>query len=245
MRNRLLGLLALAVLLPAEELAKPDKLSIHTWVREDIFAGWMAKDNEALARGERKLDHYLNANPTDHNALAWKFLAIYCHMRDAYAKGDTKIYRGLVAVARKTQEKAFANSPQDAGPYIIIGGSLVMGAFYADPADREAMYREGRELLRKVPVIQAKYFHTLPPHMRGELWSLMAYASDRLGDKAERDNIIQQMREQLAGSPYEARAKRWLTLSELNSATDNMCISCHEPGRLKNVQARLNNTAAK
>ena len=93
--------------------------------------------------------------------------------------------------------------------------------------------------------MQGEVFEKLPPHMRGETWSLLAYASDRLGDKAERDALIDTMFTKLQGTPYEARAKRWKTLPALNSETDNMCITCHEPGRLKNVQARLAASAAK
>ena len=101
------------------------------------------------------------------------------------------------------------------------------------------MYREGREILRRVPVIQAKYFDKLPPHMRGELWSSLAFASDRLGDRAERDRLVNEMATKLAGSVYEGRAKRWAGMSELKSEVDSMCISCHEPGRLKPTLARL------
>jgi hypothetical protein len=239
MRCTLLGLLAVPFLLTGESLDKPEQLTIHTWVREDIFAGWMAKDAEALARGERKLDRFLASNPNDSSALAWKFLAAHFHMRDALAKGNKDKYRRHLAESKVLREKAIAANPNDVAVYIIVGGAMIMGAYYALEEDKQWLYRDGRELLRKVPQIQGPVFEKLPPHMRGETWSLLAYASDRLGDKADRDALIDEMAAKLAGSPYEARAKRWKTLPALNSETDNMCITCHEPGRLKNVQARL------
>ncbi|MBL8178718.1 MAG: hypothetical protein JNK48_28850 [Bryobacterales bacterium] len=239
MRKALLGLFVWALSLPAADLAKPGKLTIHTWVREDIFAGWMAKDAEALARGEKKLDFFLASNPNHSSALAWKHLATQYHMRDAVAKGDQTRYATLLAESKSLQKKAIEANPKDVAVYIIVGGGWIMNAFYAPQEDKLWMYREGRDLLRQVPVMQGAAFEKLPPHMRGETWSLLAYASDRLGDRAAKDALLEKMLTQLQGSPYESRAKRWQTLPALNSETDNMCITCHEPGRLKNVQARL------
>ncbi|MBS1824188.1 MAG: hypothetical protein JST93_02620 [Acidobacteria bacterium] len=244
MRRTLLGLLAVPFLLTAESLDKPEKLTIHTWVREDIFAGWMAKDAEALARGERKLEHFLASNPTHSSALAWKFLATQYHLRDAIAKGNKAEYQKRLAESKVLREKAIAANPNDVAVYIIVGGGMIMSAYYVPEEDKQWLYRDGRELLRKVPVMQGAAFDKLPPHMRGETWSLLAYASDRLGDKEDRDALIDTMFTKLQGSPYESRAKRWKTLPALNSETDNMCITCHEPGRLKNVQARLSASSA-
>ncbi len=236
----LLGLLAVPMLLSAESLAKPDKLSIHTWVREDIFAGWMAKDAEGLARGEQKVDYFLASNPTHSSALAWKFATVYYHLREAHAKGNQTEYKKRIAEGKELREKAIAANPKDVAVYIIVGGMMVMGAYYAAPEDKEWMYRDGRDLLRKVQPMQGAAFDTLPAHMRGEMWSMLAYASDRLGDKEDRAATVNLMLTKLQGSPYEARAKRWQALPALSSEIDNMCISCHEPGRLKNVQSRLN-----
>ena len=54
-----------------------------------------------------------------------------------------------------------------------------------------------------------------------------------------RQRVIALMREKLAGSVYAKRAERWATLPALTNEADNMCISCHEPGRLKPTAARL------
>lgn len=241
-------LLAIALLIPAallaEDLAKPDKITIHTWVREDIFAGWMAKDDAVFERGVQKLHHYLAANPSDVNAIAWTYLENNYRMRKAAVAGDLAEYSKLLAKGKQIREKALASDPKDTGPWIIIGSSLIMGAYYAPDSEKKWMYSDGRELLRKVLVLQEKIFDRLPPHMRGELWSLMIYASDRLGDKAERDRLTDLMLTRLAGSPYESRAKRWQKLPEIKSEIDNMCISCHDPGRLAPTLARLKAQAA-
>jgi hypothetical protein len=242
-RILVLGVLTVLTALAADDLAKPEKLTLHTWVREDIFAGWMAYDAARLELGARKVDRFLQDQPDNASALSWKYLELTYRMRDARKKNDQEAYRRHLAAANEIRKRVVAKEPNNPVPGIIIGGSLVFGALYMPEEDREWMYREGRTLLRKVPELQGPVFDKLPPHMRGELWSLIAFASDRLGDKPDRDHYVDEMLTKLAGSPYEARAKRWKNQPSLTNEVDNMCITCHEPGRLAAVQSR--NNAAK
>jgi hypothetical protein len=160
-------------------------------------------------------------------------------MRKAKLAHDAAAYDRSMAAAAKVRAAIWNGREPQAGPYIIVGSTLVGGALWAREEDKQWMYRDGREMLNKVQEIQKKYFDTLPPHFRGELWSSIAFASDRLGDKAERDRVIGLMLTQLKGSAYEKRAERWQKLPALTSKVDNMCISCHEPGRLKPTAARM------
>jgi len=239
-RAGVVTILVFPLVLSSEELAKPDKVPINTWVREDIFAGYLAEDLPAFERGERKLDRFLQDHPEDATALAWKAGATMFRMRQAVKKGDMESYRSLRKTEKELQEHSLRNvkSPEDIGPNIIIGGSLILTAVFLPDADRAEMYRTGRELLRDVPGRQ-KIFDNLPPHMRGELWSQIALASDRLGDKEERDRVLAQMLNKLQGTPYENRARRWQKQEEIKTQADHTCISCHDPGRLTPTLARL------
>ena len=214
LRAAILCASALAFLPAAEELIKPANVPLNTWVREDLFAGWMANDADTFEHGVRKLNVYLQDHPDDPSALAWKNLVVAYRMRQALAAGDDAAYRRLLSTAKELRQKTFASYPQD-------------------PA-----YRDGRELLNKVPGLQKDYFEHLPPHMRGELWSQIAFASDRLGDTAERDRVIAEMLAKLQGSPYETRARHWQKLATLKNEGDYTCLSCHEPGRLASVMAK-------
>jgi hypothetical protein len=234
-------LLALLILPAADDLVKPDKISIHTWVREDLFAGWMANDSAPFERGVRKLDRFLQDHPEDANALAWKYLETMHRMRRAHAANDNAAYQRHLAAGAELAAQSLARARgNNSGPYIIVGSVMITAAYAAPEDQRAAMYREGREILRKVPVIQGASFDKLPAHMRGELWSLMTVASDLLGDKGDRDQLIQDMIAKLPGSVYESRAVRWQKLPDLSSQRQYMCLSCHEPGRLNAVVARLN-----
>jgi hypothetical protein len=238
---RQLGVLALFVFsafLSSDELAIPQKLSIHTWVREDIFAGFLAEDVGRLELGVKKLDAFLKQNPDNTKALAWRYGTLVFRMRQAAKANDMASYKSFRAIAADLRPRALSN-PADAGAMIVVGGSEILQTCFLPEQDREMFYKQGREVLMKVPKLQEAFFRTLPPHMRGELWSQIALASDRLGDKEERDKTIALMLENLKGTPYEKRAQKWQTQSEIKSQADHTCISCHEPGRLEPTLARL------
>lgn len=205
LRTGTFALFTLSLAAMAGNLVKPEKLTIHTWVREDLFAGWMVRDQPSFDRGVRKLDAFLESSPNDKNGLAWKYFVLTYRMREALAGRDIAAYEKHLADAKALRGVIFDGEPRDSGPYIIVGYSLIGGALHAPEADQKWMYRDGREMLRKVQVMQGPVFERLPPHMRGELWSALAVASDRLGDREDRDRVIGDMLVKLAGSPYESR----------------------------------------
>ena len=70
-------------LLLAQSAQQP-RLTVHTQVREDIFAGYMADDMDRFEIGVKKLDAMLRENPENVNALSWAgsselFRAIKAH----------------------------------------------------------------------------------------------------------------------------------------------------------------------
>jgi len=243
LRAVFISLLTLPLLHSADEFVKPDKLTLHTWVREDMFAGWIGNDTPTLERGVKKIDRFLADHPGDINALAWKYLASSYYMIRARAKGDDAAYAKHMAEAKDLRAKIFAGDFQDVGPYIIVGSGLINTACYAPEKERAAMFRDGRQLLAKVPELQGKLFDDLAPHMRGELWFELAFASDRLGDTEARDRTLQTIITHLAGTPYETRAREWQKPGKIAGEKQYNCISCHEPGRLAPTLARINGTA--
>ena len=224
----------------AENLVKPQQISIHTWVREDIFAGLVARDTVAFERGVRKLDRFLLDNPNDANGLAWKVEVYGYRMRADREAGDDAAYQRDRAEAQDYGTRALAlRKPDEVGPWVIIGGMQIFNARYAATAgDSAALYTEGLDLLGKAQEAQRPIWDQLPAHMRGELWSEMAFAYDQLGEQEKRKQIATAMIAKLQGSPYEARGRRWLKLEKL-SYSETACISCHEPGRLQTTLARL------
>ena len=168
------GLAFFCLLVPLsawDDLAKPEKLSIHTWVREDIFAGFMAHDTASFERGARKIDRFLADNPGDANGLAWKYEVYVYRMRNDRETGNDSAYRQHWAEAQEYKKRSLAlRDPKDVAPLLIVGSSQIWGAPYAaGVVDRESLFREGRELLRQAEAMQSEYLDQIPPHMRGEL----------------------------------------------------------------------------
>ncbi len=242
-RACLFGLLA-THLVQADDLVKPDRVALSTWLREDMFAGFVGHDDATFERGVKKLDRYLLDHPNDRAALAWQYSVDCYRMVQARRKSDDAAYQTALAAARELRARIFEGAPRDPGLNIVVGSTLVAILSSAAEADRGWMLRDARDLLAKVPELQADYFDRLPPHMRGELWSELAFVSDRLGDTAERDREIENMVTRLAGTPYEARGRAWQKGS-LAREKEYACISCHEPGRLAPTLARLNASAQK
>src|SRR5215471_357222 len=214
LRAPVICLFALPLLAGADDLVKPDKISIHTWVREDMFAGWIGNDMVTFERGVAKVDRFLSDHPDDRNALAWKYLQASKYMIRARAAKDDAEYAKQLAIAKDLRTRVFAGGLQDPGPYIIIGSSLVNTGDAAPDKDRDWMYRDALELLSKVPQLQGDVFNSLPAHMRGELWAQLAYVSAKLGDTAARDRSLQNLLT-LTGSPYESRARAWQNAANL------------------------------
>ena len=243
LRASLFCLVALPLLNGADDLVKPDKITIHTWVREDIFAGLIGNDTPTFERGVKKIDRYLADHPGDRYGLAWKFTEATYRMRLARVKGDDAAYAKQLAIAKELRTKVYADGRPDPGLNIIIGSSLLYAAGIAADQDKAWMYRDARDLLQQVPQMQGPVFEKLPPHLRGELWAQLAYASHQLGDTAARDEVLGKMRTQLAGTPYESRARAWEKPEALAKEKSYACISCHEPGRLAPTLERVKSSA--
>jgi hypothetical protein len=243
MRTGVFCLQLTCLLLPLQaldEVSKPEKLTIHTWIREDMFAGLIGRDAAAFDLGLRKLERFLAEHPGDANGLAWKYETYSYYLRADREAGNQDAYTRHWTEAQEFKKQALAKSAADLGPLILVAFSQIFNAQYAAAAaDRESLFREGRELLWKIQEAQRAQWDKVPVHMRGELWSLIGFASDQIGDREERDRVANEMIDKLKGSVYEARGHRWLNAKQLD-ASDAVCLSCHENGRLKVKLASLN-----
>ena len=68
-----LGMTCQEFVLGADPPLDDARLSIHTLVREDIFAGWRTQNMERFERGAKNVDVLLEKRPNDRaDLLAWK-----------------------------------------------------------------------------------------------------------------------------------------------------------------------------
>jgi hypothetical protein len=209
------------------------RLTVHTLVREDLFAGFLQDDMTRFARGERNIEMLFALRPGDRaNLLAWKGAAALYRSVLAHEAGKPDDFqRHFQQVRDNFAEASKLQSPSD-GVAAIIGGSL---SVFADrlPQDMRAaawsQAYDGYSLLWK---FQGPAVDQLPIHFRGELLAGLAQAAQRTGRTEEAANHLDRLLTSLAGTPYEAEARRWK--SDPASAANGKltCKNCHNPGRL-------------
>ena len=216
------------------------RLTVHTLVREDIFAGFLDNDLNRLSRGERNIDVLLKERPAEKaNLMAWR--------------GGTALYRAVIAhesgkpaeFTRQYQqarddfaEAARLTSGNDGVP-AITGGTIVI---FADrlPADHRApSWTQAYDAYSILWNAQGPGIDKFPVHFKGEVLAGMAQSAQRTGRAEEAAQFVDRML-LMPGTPYEKLAKEWKANPASAATTNLTCKTCHGPGRLSARIAALN-----
>ena len=97
----LLGVAAAPAQSP-DPLLSETRLTVHTLVREDIFAGFMRGDAAAVRRAEANIDVLLKTRPGERaNLLAWRSAAAMFHAVAAHAAGNAADFTRYFTVAQQ------------------------------------------------------------------------------------------------------------------------------------------------
>lgn len=231
-----------ALALAEDALIRPKGIPVNTWVREDIFAGFMAGDMPRFEVGMTKVEQELKANPTDTDALAWRGGGKLLRAVRAHESGMEDVFTRLYADARNDFDRAAeiaGKQPVIAGVLAIAGGSYVV---FADrfPAElRREAWTRAQENYQALLNLQKPYLVQLPPHMRGELLAGLAQAAQRLGDTELANTRLAELIAAMPASAYANRALRWQEQPGIAGKTSLTCQTCHEDGRLEATATRL------
>jgi hypothetical protein len=215
-----------------DPLADP-RLSVHTLVREDIFAGVMDNDLDRLARGEKKIETLLVKRPGEKAPLlAWKAGATMYRSVLALEADRKKEFEEKYAQAIDLQAQAKKLGPKDMGVTAATAG------FYAQLADRlpekqrakawAAAYQSYLALWEE----QKGAAKALPLHLRGELLGGLAQSAQRTGHDKELAAYLDKILEMAPDSPYARVAKQWKEDPTAPKSKRLTCLTCHAPGRL-------------
>jgi tetratricopeptide (TPR) repeat protein len=217
------------------------RLTIHTLVREDIFAGFLSNDLTRLARGERNIETLLEKRPNAKaELLAWK--------------GGATLYRAVVALednrrddfARQYQQalelfaQARESSPNNGGVFAVLGGSYVVFADRLPQEHRAAAWAQAWDAYQILWKQQSAFVDKLPVHIRGELLGGLAQSAQRTGREAEMAQYLDRILESLRDTPYEPVARKWKANPKAAASTSVTCLTCHDPGRLSARLTALN-----
>jgi hypothetical protein len=217
-----------------------ERLTVHTLVREDIFAGWRSNNMDRLERGERNIDRLIETRPKElADLLAWKGGVALFRAVLAHEAGDEEEFREKHRLALDLFDQSRKANPKSPGAASVIGGSYAMFADRLPEAVRPDAWQTSYESYQILKTLQAKILTRLPTHMRGELYAGLALASERTGRTDEFREHLDTIIQVLPETPYSRIALKWKEFPEQAKTGTIACKTCHSPGRLSAQLARL------
>lgn len=212
---------------------KPAKVALSTWLREDLFAGFMANDQSRFDNGVKKLDAYQEENPNSGEAMAWRGLVEMVRAVHAREAGNNSEYQRYYDRSVAVFERAGSTNGPDRGAVTAItGGTFIALADRMSEKDRHDAYERAYNNYTALKQGQAQYFDKLPVHMRGEVLAGLAQSAQRLGKTEESNGHLAAIASSLAGTPYATAARKWADNPKLANTTSIACQTCHDAGRL-------------
>jgi tetratricopeptide (TPR) repeat protein len=216
------------------------RLSVHTLVLDDIFAGMLDGDEKRLSRGEKNIEVLFQQRPADRPALlVWK-ACVVLHRGIAeleafrLAEFDEKYAQAIDLVA---QAKKLA--PNDQGVTAVTAG---MYAFLADKLPETARSRAWASAYEAYQALwqqQGRFIEKLPVHQQGELLGGLAQSAQRTGRTRELAAYLDKIIAVAPESPYAQVARQWQENPKAATRTRLTCLTCHAQGRLSARRAAL------
>lgn len=217
------------------------RLTVHTLVREDVFAGFLDTNMERVARAEGNIELLLAQRPGERaNLLAWRAGAALQRAVRGHETGKPDEFAKYFQNARNDFAEAAKLSSGRDGVAAIAGGSY---AFFGDrlPQEHRAdAWTKAYESYATLWKQQGADVEQLPLHFKGELLAGMAQSAQRTGRSEESAQFVDRMLTMLANTPFEKTARQWKTDPASAAATSLTCKNCHAPGRLSAKIAALN-----
>jgi hypothetical protein len=239
-----LAMLAAAAAVAAAQSPEPPlsetRLTVHTLLREDVFAGFLANDLTRFERAERNAVTLLDQRPDQRgNIRAWQGgMRLYRAVR-AHEAGQSAEFQRLYGETRDLfADAGRAQSGNEAVP-AIVGGSLVVFADRLPAEQRAGAWAQAYDAYAMLWKLQAPAIDKMPPHFSGEVLAGLAQSAQRTGRADESAQWVDKMLVVLQNTPYEATARKWKEQPASAAASSVACKTCHEPGRLAPTLGRL------
>jgi tetratricopeptide (TPR) repeat protein len=218
-----------------EALLSDTRLTVHTLLREDIFAGFRNDNMERLARAERNIDVLLKERPDQRgNLLAWKAGASTFRAVRAHEAGKAEEFERVYAEALADFAAAAKETSGNVGVPAITGGTLVTFADRLPEKHRAAAWAQVYDNYSALWKQQGATIEKLPVHFKGEVLAGLTQSAQRTGRTDEAAQYLDKMLTILVDTPYETLAKQWKADPSIAATTNLTCKNCHAPGRLSN-----------
>jgi tetratricopeptide (TPR) repeat protein len=231
-----IGLVAITAAVPAQAPEPPladTRLTVHTLLREDIFAGFLQNDLARLARAEKNAEVLLANRSAERPAvLAWQGSMALTRAAMANEANQADQFRALYRRAQDLFSDAMKVAPDNVGVFAITGGSQVSLADRLPSAERKAAWELGYTAYQQLWKLQSQMIEKLPLHHKGEVLSGLAQTADRTGRTEEAAAHIERILTLLPDTPYASRARQWKDDPSKRATSKLACQTCHGPGTL-------------
>jgi tetratricopeptide (TPR) repeat protein len=225
---------------PPEPPLTDKRISVHTLVREDIFAGFRQGDMDRLARGEKRIELLLEQRPAETPALlAWKASALLYRAVRAHEASRREEFNEKYSQAIELLARAKRLGPDDLGATATTAGVYAFLADRLPETLRGAAWSTAYESFQTLWKRQARDIEKLPLHMRGELLGGLAESAQRTGRTQEVAEYLDKILAVAPDTAYAEAAQRWKKDPKAATATRLTCLSCHAGGRLSARQSAL------
>ena len=217
------------------------RFTVHTLLREDIFAGFMADDMDRFSRGEKNIQLLLEQRPGQKgNLLAWKAGATLYRAVRAYEAHHQDEFQRYYRQALDLFAEAGKTTSGNEGLSAVTGGSFALFADRLPKEYRAAAWAEAYKNYQILYRAQENVLDKLPVHLRGEVLAGLTQSAQRTGHKEEMGQYLDKILSLLGGTPYEPLAKKWKANPELAEKSTITCMTCHDAGRISARLAALN-----
>jgi tetratricopeptide (TPR) repeat protein len=209
------------------------RLSVHTLVREDIFAGFLQGDLTRLARAEKNIEAMLASRP-DARAplLAWQGATALTRAAIAHDAKRSDEFQRQHRRAIDLFEEAMRLGPNDVGVFAITGGTQASVADRLPAAERAAGWQLAYTAYQRLWQMQGDAIDKLPLHHKGELLAGLAQSAQRTGRTGEVGQQLDRILAQAPDSIYARRAQEWKSNPASMAQAKLTCQTCHAPGTL-------------
>jgi tetratricopeptide (TPR) repeat protein len=239
MTRTLLIVVALVVISAAVPAQTPEppladtRLTVHTLLREDIFAGFLQNDVARMARAEKNAELLLASRPADRAPiLAWQGSIALTRAAMANEAGQPDRFQQHYRRATDLFSEAMKLGPDNVGVFAIAGGSQLSIADRLPPAERKAGWDMSYAAYQQLWKMQAQIIEKLPLHHKGEVLAGLAQSAERTGRSEEAAANIERILTLLPDTPYAARARQWKDNPTGRATNKLACQTCHGPGML-------------
>jgi hypothetical protein len=225
----------------ADPLLRDTRLTVHTLVREDIFAGFRNNNLDRLSKAEQNIEVLLKERPDQRaNILAWKAGATTYRAVRAHESGQAEEFARRYAEALDGFAAAAKLQTGNDGVAAITGGTMAVFADRLPVKQRAGAWSIAYDNYSLLWKQQGAALDKLPLHHKGEVLAGLTQSAQRTGRNEEAAQFLDKMLTVLVDTQYEPMARQWKSDPASAATTNLTCKNCHNAGRLANRLEALN-----